>query len=197
MKLVKDIELVSTFSKSQRGVFSRSDLETLLADPHPSALGRRLKTLISHGTLIRALRGWYVTADFDPKTLSRRLAPDSYLSMETVLGERGVIGPRPELKISAVKVGPSRQYRVGTRLIEHLGIQESLFFGWSEREGVREASKEKALLDALYFYLHGRALSFDPFADVFLAGLDVPLAESMLERYENPKFVQFVRGVLQ
>ncbi len=196
MKKIDDQRAIERFADSQKGVFSRSDLESLFAERHPSAMGRRINALVDRGVLVRALRGWYVTPTFNVRTLSRRLAPTAYLSLETALSDQGVIGVSPERKVSSVKLGPSRRYWTGSVIIEHLGIKESLFFGWTEDRGLRVATKEKALLDALYFYQHGRALAFDPYGDVRLDLLDRERLSKMLARYENPKFVGFVRGIL-
>ena len=196
MNLANDLLTLRRLSTAQRGCFSKDDLATALAEPHPSALVRRLTALQAHGILTRVSRGWYVTADFDRLVLSQRLAPSSYLSLETVLGAHGVIGVRPEHRIVAVKEGKTRTYESALVTVEHLGVQAHLLFGWELAGTVKRATPEKALLDALHFYQHGRRLPFDPYSDVNARRLNRARLDEYLQRYKNPKFVAFVEKVL-
>ncbi len=195
MNLPGDIEVINRLSAPLRGCFSKADIQTAFAEPHASALVRRINALQTCDVLRRFTRGWYVTADFDAAVLSQRLAPTSYISLETVLGDRGIIGVRPERRVVAVKSGKARTYGDDT-IIEHLGVDPSLAFGWHQDGVVRRATPEKALLDALYFYQHGRRLPFDPYSDVIIGRLDRARIDGYLKRYKNPKFVAFIERVL-
>jgi hypothetical protein len=195
MNLPGDIEAIKRLSSAQRGCFSKADIQTALAEPHASALVRRISALQTHNVLRRFSRGWYVTADFDAAVLSQRLAPTSYISLESVLGDRGIVGVRSERRVVAVKSGKARAYGDDI-IIEHLGVDPSLAFGWDLDGVVRRATPEKALLDALYFYQHGRRLPFDPYSDVIIERLDRARIDGYLKRYKNPKFVVFVERVL-
>jgi hypothetical protein len=159
MNLPNDIATINRLSTPQRGCFSKHDIQTALNEPHASALVRRINALQAHRILRRVTRGWYVTADFDPAVLSQRIAPASYLSLESVLGAEGVVGVRPERRVVAVKTGKARTYESDGISIEHLAVQPALEFGWHLDGVVRRATPEKALLDALYFYQHGTSIA--------------------------------------
>jgi hypothetical protein len=137
-----------------------------------------------------------VTEGFDLATLSQRLAPESYVSFSTVLARNLIIGPSPEGRLVAVKVGRPRRYADGDDVIEHVSVTEDLLFGYSAIDGVRSADAEKAFLDTLYFHLRGRRYPFDIFSDMAVDRLDHDRVADYLARYRNPKFVVFAEGVL-
>lgn len=197
MKRVEDLKLIESLSERHGGVFSAVDLRTAFADPHSKGFQRRVDSLLTAGVLQRFCRGWYITETFDPSILSQRISPESFASLETRLGELGLIGPRSERRFVAVKTGRSRSYVHPRVTIEHLGIHPKLHFGWELDGVVRKASAERALLDALYFYQHGRALPVDPYRDIFLDRIDKGRLFELLERYGNPRFRSFVKGLVQ
>ena len=196
MKLMDDVRSLRKLESSQRGVFSKSDLQTALAERHPAAFVRRINALLENEILRRFCRGWYVTEGFDLPTLSQRIAPESYISFTTVLARNLIVGPNPEGKIVAVKTGRSRRYQHQGLVIEHVSVARDLLFGFSADDGVRYANPEKAFLDTLYFHLRGRRYPFDIYSDMAVDRLDRTKISEYLGRYRNPKFVAFAEGVL-
>ncbi len=196
MKLVQDVDAIRSLQLGQRGVFSKGDLQRIFTERHPAAFSRRVKALIEYGALKRFIRGWYITKEADLSVLSQRIAPESYISMDTVLSSALLVGVSPDLGVTAIKIGRSRVYEgCGLRIV-HLGIKPSLFFGFTGDGPVRRALPEKAVLDVLYFYLRGRNYPFDIFADIDFSKLDSTRFAEYLKAYRNPKFVTFVKGVV-
>lgn len=192
----RDARAVERVARAQHGVFTKADLQTLLAVPHPAAFVRRVVALEQDGVLRRFCRGFYVTEVFDLPTLSQRLAPRSYVSFGTVLARELLIGSRPERQLIAAKVGRGRTYVGLGYEIVHLHIAVHLDFGHSAIAGVQFADAEKAVLDVLYYHLRGRRYTFDVYSDIDFARLDRRRLGSYLKRYRNPKFVAFARDVL-
>jgi predicted transcriptional regulator of viral defense system len=191
-----DVQLVTRSAPEQRGVYSKGDLQVLLAERHPAAFQRRAQALEAAGFLRRFCRGMYVSDPFDLPTLSQQLGPESYVSFGTALARHLLIGPRPDRQLLAAKPGHSRTYRgLGVEVV-HLQIARHLDFGHTVIDGVRWADAEKAVLDTLYFHLRGRRAPFDVHSDIDFAALDRGRIACYLERYRNPKFVAFARGVL-
>jgi hypothetical protein len=191
-------QILQRLGPPQGGVFSKADLQTALADPHPTQFARDVRELEAGGVVRRFTRGWYVTADFDLPTLCQRLAPDSYVSLETVLARALWIGPKPTRSIAAVKTGKSRVYEGLGYRVEHLHVAPHLHFGFeTDDRGVKLATPEKALLDMFYFHQRGRRYTVDIFSDVQPVNLDTDRFKFYLSRYRNPKFVTFVRKVLR
>ena len=191
-----DADTIKRFERDQSGVFSKADLQSLLGEPHPAAFVRRIHTLIDRGYLKRFCRGWYVTETFELAVLSQRIAPESYVSFGSVLAARGVVGTSAGTKLIAAKVGPARKYAMSPFRIEHVTLNESLHFGFKNKDGVRVADAEKAVLDTLYFHLRGRKYSFDIYSDLNWSKLNIKRLRSYLSRYQNPKFIAFVEGLI-
>lgn len=196
MKYAIDAGEIERVNGAQRGVFSKADLQTLLAEPHPAAFARRFRALETNGVLRRFCRGFYVTESFDLPTLSQRIAPDSYVSFGTVLARELLIGTWPVRQVVAAKVGKSRSYAGLGYEVVHLHIAPHLAFGNAASDGVRFADAEKAVLDVLYFHLRGRRYPFDIYSDIDFHRLDRGRLDAYLNRFRNPKFVVFARGVL-
>jgi len=179
---VKDAQRIAGVSAPQRGVFTKTDLQVLLAERHPAAFTRRIDALLGGGVLRRFSRGFYVHGDYDLPTLSQRLAPESYVSFGTALARALVIGPRPDRQLIAAKPGRAHVYRgLGVEIV-HVHIAHHFDFGYAPVHGVRWADAEKATLDALYFHLRGRRYPFDVYSDLDLSRLDPLRLEDYLVR---------------
>jgi len=197
MNAIANAQLLRRFDAEQRGVYSKADLQTVFGEQHPAAFVRRVNKLLDERILRRFCRGWYVGEAFDLPTLSQRLAPESYISFGTVLARELIIGTSPDRHIVAVKTGRPRRYACDGYVIEHVGVTEELLFGFSRINGIRYAEVEKALLDTLYFHLRGRRYPFDIYSDISLGKLDRERLHDYLKSYKNPKFVTFVKGLLE
>jgi hypothetical protein len=197
MESASDAERITAVAGAQRGVFSKADLQVLLAERHPSAFTRRVRALVADGALHRFTRGFYVRDGFELATLSQRLAPDSYVSFGNALARHLIIGTQPSRQLLAAKPGRAHSYRGAGFEIVHLHIAPHLDFGHTTAAGVRWADAEKATLDTLYFHLRGRRYPFDVYSDLDHRRLDRKRLEDYLRRFRNPKFVVFARRVLE
>lgn len=196
MNALADALIIQQLSPAQRGVFSKADLKTALAERHAAAFVRRVDSLVRGDVLRRFIRGWYVAETFDLATLSQRIGPGSCVSFGTVLARELLIGTKSERRIIATKVGPRRAYSGLGHEIVHVSIAAHLEFGCTTTDGVRRADPEKAALDTLYFHLRGRRYVFDVYSDVRYDRLDQARLTEYLSRYRNPRFVSFARRVL-
>lgn len=188
---------IQALAPKHHGVFTVHDLMNLLLAKHPVELQQKLKPLLKTGVLNRFCRGFYVTKEFDLEWLSQKISPSSAISLGSVLAREMLIGSIPQKSVTAVKIGRSRVYESELGRIVHLGLAQSLWFGYAiQKGGLRIASKEKAFLDTLYFYQSGHRLSFNIFSDVQTDKLDRKIVNSYLKKYKNPRFRKFVEGIL-
>ncbi len=194
MKRLADARAIERVAPSQQGVFTKADLQVLLAEPHPAAFARRVRAL--DPVLRRFCRGFYVAESFDLPTLSQRIAPDSYVSFGLVLARELLIGSRPERQVMAARPGPTRTYSGLGYQVVHVHVAAHLDFGHTVSGGVRFADPEKATLDILYFHLRGRRYPFDIYSDIDFQRLDRRRLAAYLGHYRNPKFVAFAKGIL-
>lgn len=195
--LLKDIEIVRKFSQELRGVFTLSDLKAMFPVENAVMFYRRLARLESSEIIQRFSRGIYVTEGLDLAVLSQKICANSYVSFETVLARELVIGTVPANMIRAVKLGNSRTYRSDKFSIVQLKIAEDLFFGFENENGVNFATKEKAVVDVLYYYNKGLKFYFDVYSDMNLELIDIKKINEYLARYKNPKFVKFAENIFK
>lgn len=181
----------------QKGIFTYADLSNVISGGSPVANSRIISRLLRECVITKVQRGVYVTEGFDPWLLSATLEPDSYISMDSVLSRNGLVGVTPLDTVSVVALG-GRKRRIKTKTQEIIvhAVTEELYFGFERRDGVNVADSEKAWLDTLYFYTKGRRYPFDPLREVNIRKLDKKKIEKYLKRYNNPKFVRFVKGLL-
>src|SRR3989339_939016 len=191
-----DILRVQQLSPVLNGVFKLSDLQIVLASRNLKTLHNRITRLIKTGLLKRCRNGIYTAEGFSRETLSIRINPDAYFSLGTVLAANALIGTTPEKRLYAVKTGRSRCFKHADLVIEHLGISEALYFGFTEIQGVKYADSEKAYLDTLYYYMKGRRFSFNPMIDVDIRRLNRSRMNRYLTFYKNNRFVKFCRNLL-
>jgi len=164
---------------------------------HPVELQQKLRPFLKAGVLFRFCRGFYVAKDFKLEALSQKIAPASAISFGSVLAKEMLIGSIPKKCVYAVKLGTSRTYKSPYGQVVHLGLTESLWFGYSKWiKSVRYADKEKAFLDTLYFYQKGHKFSFNIYSDIQTDKLDLKILETYLEKYKNMRYRKFVEGVL-
>lgn len=195
------LSLLEQLSRPQRGVFTTAGLKSLFQVVDVSSLNQKLRPYLVARILQRFCRGFYVTQNFSLESLSQQIAPDSVISFGTVLAKALLIGSIPQKTVYALKTGKSRTYSSRLGSVVHLGLKAPrsktlVMLGSSWEQGIRYADKEKALLDVLYFYQLGRKFSFHIYSDIHYEILDRKKIERYLKHYKNPKFRQFVLGVL-
>lgn len=123
----------------------------------------RLSLLAKLGWLVRLKKGLYVvvtdlgslaSGDISFYTISQALNKDSYVSFENALQYHGMFDQMLST-IGAVTFRRARKYTVKDTEIRFSKIKKSFYFGFTQERSdiglVNIASKEKALLDMLYF----------------------------------------------
>lgn len=197
MKNLYDLnELIKKYSETHQGVFSISDLKNLFNDSNPVSLYRKIGKLEKRGIIQKFCRGFYITPDVNLEMLSAQINSESYISFGNILARELVIGSIPAKRITCVKTGRKREYENEQGTILYLSISPHLFFGYKNIDGINYADKEKALLDTLYFYQKGQRFSFNIYQDVNYNSINKKLVSEYLTEYRNPKFINFVKGIL-
>jgi len=191
-----DILRIQQFSLELKGIFRFSDLQIVLKSENLPTLHNRINRLVKCGLLKRFINGIYTTIDYSKEALSACINPNSYLSLGSILANKGLIGTVPEKKIYTIAVGRNRHYTNSELTIEQLGINENLYFGFMEIDGIKYADTEKAYIDTLYYYMKGHRFSFNPTVDVAIDLLDKKRIVSYLNSYKNTRFVKFCKALI-
>ena len=198
MKNLYDLnKLIEKYSEKHQGVFSISDLKNLFNDSNPVSLYRKIRTLEAKRILQKFCRGFYTTQHVNLEMLSARINVDSYISFGNVLSRELTIGSIPAKRITCVKTGKKREYENIQGTILYLSIAPDLFFGYKNSSGINYAIKEKAILDTLYFYQKGHKFSFNIYHDIDYDSFNKEIISKYLDKYKNPKFIKFVKGIFK
>lgn len=198
LNLLQIAEKIQRLSPETGGVFSYADLSNIVASGSAVKNSRVISRLIKGEIILKVQRGFYTTKTFDMWLLASRLAPDCYISMDTVLAKEGIIATVPKYSISAVRAA-KRNKTIKTQLGEIIfhSIDQSLIFGiTTTNRGINVATAEKAYLDLLYFYQKGKRFVIDPLKEINTSKLNKKVIKKYLTRYRNPKFVAFVKGLI-
>ena len=178
-------------------VFTKKDLAHLFGNEDNATFNARVRHLIDRGYLFRAMRGYFYTADASLDDLALRIYPEGYLSLGTALSYHQMIGTVPAWVSSIVTTrakGKLIKTGIGTVSMSCHNVEHHV--GIVSLDGRRYADKEKAFIDTCYFYTHGNKLPFNLTTDIDQSSLRFDVIENYLQTYKNPKFITFVRGLL-
>ena len=172
--------------KAKNTVFTTKEISLFLNESNRNLLKSRINYYVKKGILKQVRRGIYVKAEYNKFELATKIFVPSYISLETVLQEEGVIFQHYErlfvvsyLSRFITVDGYSIRYRKikGKFLLNSSGIIID--------ENYAIATKERAFLDALYLY---HEYHFD--------NLDVLDKEKVLEIaviYQNKQLLKKVK----
>ena len=196
--IVDIINDINKLDQEMGGVFSYSDLSSIVSSGSTVQNSRIISRLVRDGLLTKIQRGLYTVSEFDLWLLASRIEPDCYISMDTLLAKEAIITTIPKRVVSAVCLN-KRKKRITTSKgdILYHSLNEDLFFGIiALKNGVKVATPEKAYLDLLYYYQKGTRYAIDPLTEVNISKLNKSLLMKYIKSYKNPKFVNFVKGLL-
>lgn len=174
---------------------------------NPADVRRQLSRWVAAGKLLSLRRGLYALAvpyrkvEPYPFLVSNRLAPASYVSLQSALSHHGWIPEAVPVVTAVTTRRPGRRETpLGGFLYRHLGPE--LLFGYrgeSVAPGQRAwvATPEKALLDLVYLTPGGDALAY--LEGLRLQGLDRLDRERLgawVGRFAKPKVDRAARAVL-
>ena len=168
---------------------------------------KQLSRWTSDGTVVQLRRGLYALgerrrgSDPHPYAVSNALVAGSYVSLETVLADRGLI-PEAVFSTTAVTTGRqgSRKTPFGTFVYQH--IKRDLFWGYEavsigEERVAFVATPEKALLDMAYLRTRSGELGFARELRLQrLETLDPDLLARFADRIGSAKVQRFARNVI-
>ncbi|HBC88730.1 MAG TPA: hypothetical protein DCZ94_17450 [Lentisphaeria bacterium] len=182
------------------GVFDRADLMVCLDIPRdePEKFMRLVSKLVEMKVIYRFCRGIYVRKECSLEILSRKIDPDSYISLFTVLARTCIIAQVPDRYLVAVSPKPRPRIFSGNfGTVRFVTMDSNMFgFGIKTDGGVRIADNERAFIDTLYYYKKGMKLNFNPYCDMNVDLLDLEKLMEYLENYKNLNFTGFVRSVI-
>lgn len=179
-------QLLLTLYKQPGTVFTLKEASLLAPDVPYSNLKRRMAYLAKTGALQRISHGVYGKEGYSRLELANKLYTPSYVSLETVLRQAGIVFQFYEEIFSVSYV--SRSATVDGTKYQYRQINKKILLdkrGLIEQDGVSIASPERAFLDAVYLY---KDYHFDS-----LSALDWEKVLSLQAIYHNKELQKRVK----
>jgi predicted transcriptional regulator of viral defense system len=160
MKYRETAQMLRMFDRKGRYVFTKHDMSKLFQNDNIKALDEGLNRLVKTGLLRRACRGVYINANaqcFDSYTIEHiakalRRNAYSYISLESMLSEYGVISQIPLDRLTVMTTGRTGFCKTEYGVIEFTHTKRSISNILDNTQIVRErplriATQETALRD--------------------------------------------------
>ncbi len=176
--------------KAKNTVFTFREISLLLNVTNGDTLKSRVNYYVKKGDIRQVRRGIYVKPGYDKFELATKIYMPSYISLETVLQEAGVVFQHYE-KIFVVSY-LSRLIEVDGYEIMIRRIKEEFLLNSSGiimNENFAIATKERAFLDSLYLY---HDYHFDN-----LGVLDKEKVFRLAPIYQNKQLLKKIKKILE
>ena len=184
------MNLLQAILTSQRTVFNVQSLMMLTGCDDSLKLTKSLHYYVNDGKILNPRRGIYTKLKYNEQEMACSLFRPSYISLEYVLGQAGVVFQWDET-LSCVSY-LSRQVEIAGRQYLFRKINPELWIGMEgieQRDNVAIASAERAFLDMLY--LSAGNCYFDN-----LRPLSIAKIRELLPLYRSSKLNERVAGLL-
>lgn len=139
--------------KQPQTVFTLTEISLLFPGISYTNIKDRMSYLTRRGAIARLRKGVYVKENYNSQELANKLYTPSYISLETVLQQAGVIFQYYE-QITSVSY-LSRTVQVSGHILDYKKIKEEVLTnraGIVTKNNVNIATPERAFLDAIYLY---------------------------------------------
>lgn len=186
---MKYLEILRKFKERKIKYFSLQNFQEITGLKYNSArglLGRYKK----RGLVVNPKQGFYFFKDYAPDDyfLANKLYYPSYISMETVLSNSGVI-PETIYPIISVTSKPTREFVVESKKYVYHKIKQEAFQGYYKKDNYLIADLEKAVADYLYFVALGQKEINDR---INLKGIDENKLKEYSQLYKNNKLTKLI-----
>lgn len=156
---MKKIEIIKKLKEDKIKILKTDDLGKLLNISNENTLNKIVERLIKEGMLERVTKGIYIFSLSPPDDfeIANFLSSPSYISLESALNFYGILIQTPYQITSVTLQKGGRQAKIikNSREFEYLHISPNYFFGYEKNDHFIIATKEKALLDEIYFVSKG------------------------------------------
>jgi hypothetical protein len=151
----KNQDLLLSLYKSTRSVFSLIDIIQICDEKNVASLSKKLNYQVKKGNLLNPRKGIYAKPDYNLQALGCRIFIPSYISLETILQEEGIIF-QYDSTVTIVSY-LSRELNVDGQRFRYRKIKDEILYSGegiiNSDDGISRAIKERAFLD--FIYLNG------------------------------------------
>ena len=173
--------------RNKKTIFSASDLSLIWEIKDKNYLKTKIYRLVKSKDLFRIKKGIYsLNKDYDPKELASKLVKPSYVSLQTVLAEEGIVF---QYDSTTYSLGQKKfEILIGRQKYVYYQIKDDILLnskGITRKRGYNIASKERAVCDILYL---DNNFYFDN-----LDSLDWGLIFKIAEIYQSRNLISYLK----
>lgn len=182
---MKKVDVFTSLYKSMQTVFTLNELSLKFREIKYVNLKRRINNLVLTDKLLSPVRGVFAKEGYSVMELACRVYAPSYISLETVLAQEGVIFQKYNSVFAISYV--SRELDVDGKKIVYRRLRNEILlnnFGVVLQNNYFVATKERAFTDAVYLY---RNYHFDN-----LGGLDWDVVIELAKIYKSKVMIKRV-----
>ena len=182
-------DLILALYNDQRTVFTLNDIALLIGESDFNSLNKRIHYFVGRGKLQRPRKGVYVKKGYNPEELACKLYTPSYISLQYILQEAGVVFQFDSTITSISYL--SRTVEIEENRFSYRKIKGEIMVntnGIFRDRNINKATVERAFLDTLY-------LNGDSYFDN-LNPLDRSLVYRLLPIYNSKALTARVNKIL-
>jgi len=191
---MKKIEAIQILQKSNRKLFTLSDIKKLLKIVSDNTAYKQAAGLIEAGVLERVSKGIYLLASNKPTDfeLANFLYKPSYVSLDSALNYYGILVQSPQQIISVTPNRAKKIEAVGKDFV-YMHLNQKYYSDYQQVDGFLIATPEKAFIDALFFVALGRgSLSVE---ELILDSIDKNKLKDLAKKIDNRAFKKYFKSL--
>lgn len=148
---MREKDYILDIYKDRRTVFRLSDIAMLFPGAENKYLANQVGYYVQAGKLLNPRKGIYAKPDYNPLEVANLLYTPSYISLEYVLQQSGIIFQYDSRYTSVSYL--SREIESDDKTYSYRRIKEEIIIdttGISRKDNINIATPERAFLDILY-----------------------------------------------
>lgn len=149
---MKKTNFILEIYKNKQTVFRLSDIAMIFPQEDAKSLGDRIGYYVQTGKLLNLRKGIYAKPDYNPLEFANRLYTPSYISLEYVLQQAGMIFQYDSRYTSISYL--SRELEIDEKIYSYRRMKEEIIMNTTGiicgNNNINIATPERAMLDILY-----------------------------------------------
>ncbi|MDR3226898.1 MAG: hypothetical protein LBT56_04420 [Prevotellaceae bacterium] len=180
---------VSAINNSPDSVFRLTDISMLIGETNFNSINQKLNYYVRNKKILNPRRGIYSKLAYSHEELANKIYTPSYVSLETVLSQNGII-QQADYAITSISY-LSRQIKIADKIFSYHKFKGEMLvnpLGIKRINNVNIAIPERAFLDLLYL---GKQYDFN------IDTLNKKLIIKLLTIYHSKKLSELVKKLLK
>jgi len=185
----KNKNIVLAMRNTADSAFRFVDMSMITGETNYNALNQKLNYCVRNNKILNPRRGIYVKLNFSYEEIANKIFVPSYISLEYVLKQNGIIEQTNDIITSASYL--SRKVTVDDKTLSYHKFKGEILvnpFGIVRKKSVNIAIPERAFLDLLYL---GKQYNF-----VNLDLMNKKTITKLLSIYNSKKLSEHVKNLL-